>query len=172
MEKVIDLGCGPCKTPGAIGFDIHPYDGVDVVGNLNSFPWPFADNEFDRVICKQVVEHVENPTAFFKELHRISKNSAEIYVRTPHYTCVTSWSDPTHRWHYSAHWFEPFIKGGYLGAQTGYFEVISTKVNFGKNIRYLIPKLMIKLKGLMFWEKNYGFIYPARDVETVLKVIK
>lgn len=34
--------------------------------------FPFADAEFDYVICSHVIEHVENPQSFVKEINRVS----------------------------------------------------------------------------------------------------
>jgi SAM-dependent methyltransferase len=35
--------------------------------------FPFEDNEFDYVICSHVLEHVENPDLFLKEIQRVGK---------------------------------------------------------------------------------------------------
>ena len=44
-EKVLDLGCGLRKTPGSVGCDMISLPSVDVVHDLNSFPYPFPDEE-------------------------------------------------------------------------------------------------------------------------------
>lgn len=44
---------------------------------------PFADGEFDAVVSIEVVEHVENQFAFFRELARIAKAGAIVVVTTP-----------------------------------------------------------------------------------------
>ena len=49
LSKVLDIGCGRHKLPGSIGLDIVPLEGVDVVHDLNQFPYPFSDNSFDSV---------------------------------------------------------------------------------------------------------------------------
>ncbi|NLR94586.1 class I SAM-dependent methyltransferase [Flammeovirga agarivorans] len=41
---------------------------------------PFEDNEFDYVICCHVIEHVENPTQFVKEMTRVGKRG---YLEMP-----------------------------------------------------------------------------------------
>lgn len=34
--KRLNLGCGPCAKPGWINADLHPADGVDLIGDLRS----------------------------------------------------------------------------------------------------------------------------------------
>ena len=171
-ENTIDIGCGPNKRPGALGLDIHPYPGVDVVADLNEVPWPLEADRFDRIVCSHLVEHVAEPTGFFREVHRIAKNGALVHVTTPHFSSIDSWTDPTHRWHLATIWYQELLPGSYLAEQTGAFELVSSSLTFGKSLRSLIPRAMIRLVGVSVWEKNYAFVYPARNVETVLRVIK
>ncbi|HXF69539.1 MAG TPA: class I SAM-dependent methyltransferase [Thermoflexus sp.] len=50
MERVLDVGCGRAKRPGAIGLDINPLSDADVTADLDRRPWPFASNSFDRIL--------------------------------------------------------------------------------------------------------------------------
>jgi predicted SAM-dependent methyltransferase len=56
--KTLDLGCGIHKFPGSVGLDVVPLDTVDVVHDLNAFPYPFEPNTFDAVRMTHVVEHL------------------------------------------------------------------------------------------------------------------
>src|ERR1044072_2407421 len=71
--RVLDIGCGPNKKPGAIGMDVNPRTAADVIHNLDNLPYPFADSEFDEVIGRHVIEHVRDPMAVMSELHRITR---------------------------------------------------------------------------------------------------
>jgi SAM-dependent methyltransferase len=168
----VDLGCGPKKLPGAVGLDIYPYPGVDIVADLNKTPWPVEAGKFHVINCSHVIEHVTSTVDFLKEIHRIAAPGAEVRFATPHYSSVNSWIDPTHVRHLSAFWYEPFMAGQYLGAQTGAFECVSTEVSFGKSVRCLIPRLIVWIRGLAYWEKHFAFTYPGADINTVLKVVK
>lgn len=172
MERVIDLGCGPSKRTGAVGFDHHAFDGVDVVGDLDTTPWPFPDDDFDRVICSHVIEHVADPAVFLTEIHRIARAGAAVEVVTPHFSAQNSWNDPTHRWHYGAHWYEPLLDDGYLGVRTGLFTCESTEVRFGRSVLDAVPRLLVALCGLRYWERRLAFRLPGGDVRTVLRVVK
>lgn len=54
----IDLGSGPNKTPGFIGVDIRAVPGVDVVCDLERFPWPIPDECAQTVVTNHVLEHI------------------------------------------------------------------------------------------------------------------
>ena len=72
-KKILDVGCGQNKYAGAIGIDSNPHSHADVIHDLGVVPYPFADNEFDEIICRHVIEHVPDVMAFVSELHRITK---------------------------------------------------------------------------------------------------
>jgi ubiquinone/menaquinone biosynthesis C-methylase UbiE len=171
-ETTVDLGCGPNKREGAMGVDHHPYPGVDLVLDLNVTPWPIESDQFSRVVCSHVIEHVADPLALLREIHRIATPGGLVEIDTPHFSSIDSWTDPTHRWHLSTMWHKVFEPGAYLAAQVGAFELVSSRLTFGRSLRCLIPKAIIRLMGTAKWEKHYAFMYPARNVESVLRVVK
>lgn len=54
----LDIGCGASKAPGFIGMDVRPLPGVDIVHNLEKYPWPLPDNTFNVVHASHVLEHI------------------------------------------------------------------------------------------------------------------
>ena len=56
---------------------------------------PFKDNEFDYVICNQVLEHVEDPIKFLKEQTRVAKKG---YLEAP--SLIGEYLHPkeSHKW--------------------------------------------------------------------------
>ncbi len=169
--EVVDLGCGSNKRPGSFGVDHYPFEGVDLVADLDRTPWPLEANRFDKVIMSHIIEHVADIPAIMNEAHRISRHGAIVEVTTPHFSSLDSYQDPTHRWHLGTRWHEVFCQG-YLRTQVAKFSFVSVEVSFGKNLRYWLPKLAIKYKGYVWWEKNYAFIYPGRDMTTCLQIEK
>ena len=107
--KILDVGCGNNKYKGAIGLDNNPRTAADVIHDLGSLPYPFADNEFDLVVSNHVVEHVPDVMAFVSELYRITKNGGHIRLLTPHYTNPDWATDPTHRNHFNSYSFNTFM---------------------------------------------------------------
>jgi SAM-dependent methyltransferase len=108
-ERVLDVGCGQNKFPGAIGIDSNPRSHADVLHDLGEFPYPFVDNEFETIICRHVIEHVPDVIGFINELHRITKHGGRLKLVTPHYSNPDWATDPTHRNHFNSYSFTCFI---------------------------------------------------------------
>lgn len=173
VDRSIDLGCGPNKNPGCWGADHYPYPGVDMLFDLDVYPWPIKDNFFSKVFARHVIEHVFSIPDFMQEIHRISTDQAVVEIITPHFTSLDSWKDPTHRWHLSAEWYAPFCEPDkYLASQISRFEVIGSEVKFSSSLRNVIPKAICYFRGHKAWEKRHAFRYPAKNIHTTLRVVK
>jgi len=91
-EKVLDIGFAEVPNPflkNPIGIDVQkidrPKNYKDVYRvNMNKEKFPFADNCFDTAIAGEVVEHVENPSFFLREINRTLKPNGKFIVSTPH----------------------------------------------------------------------------------------
>ncbi|GEM_PF-2431803 len=68
--KILDVGSGDwtwtkemlvSKGCDVISFDKFPHSNVDVVGDIYELSKFFKTNEFDGIICTDVIEHVANP---------------------------------------------------------------------------------------------------------------
>jgi SAM-dependent methyltransferase len=92
----IDIACGQNKAEGFFGIDIAKAPGVDMVYDLEKFPWPIADNSVDDAICNHYIEHTKDIIKFMDEIYRILKPGAKILIRAPYYNSVRGWQDPTH----------------------------------------------------------------------------
>ncbi len=108
-KKILDVGCGWNKTPGAVGMDSNPKTHADVIHDLGDIPYPFADDEFDEVVCRHVAEHVPDVISFVTEIYRITKPGGRIKIVTPHYSNPDWATDPTHRNHLNSYSFNCFI---------------------------------------------------------------
>lgn len=94
--------------PGAIGVDNVPAPGVDVIHDLDVTPWPFADASFGAGSLNHVIEHLCDIPRAIAECARILERGAPLWIATPHFSDVSSWSDPTHRFHLGLRSFEAF----------------------------------------------------------------
>ncbi len=94
----LNLGCGAQRLPGYINAD--RFGDVDVMCNLEAFPWPWADNSVDEILLKHVLEHLGESTETFmnivRELYRICKPNATIHIIVPHPRHDDFLHDPTH----------------------------------------------------------------------------
>ena len=103
---LLDFGCGRNKHPDSIGVDIDSSSAADVICDLNHIPYPFKDGSFERVIDKQVFEHLEGIDRVLKEIRRICKDKARLIVYTPHFSCFFSYADPLHKVTFSVFSFD------------------------------------------------------------------
>ncbi len=106
--KVLDIGCGTEKSPGSTGIDFITHPNVDFTHNLEAFPWPLKDNEYDLILAKDFLEHIENVVKTMEEIHRVAKPGAIVEIWTPHYAHPNSFRDPTHKKHFSFGTFDYF----------------------------------------------------------------
>jgi len=55
----LDLGCGINKHEGFVGMDARACEGVDIVHDVQCFPWPIDDNTCDCILMRNIYEHNE-----------------------------------------------------------------------------------------------------------------
>jgi SAM-dependent methyltransferase len=88
-KAFLDAGCGDNRTAKElegprlrVGIDVHDRAefGTYVCGNLENLP--FADQTFDLVGCRYVIEHLDEPSAVFVELHRIMPTGGRLLIQT------------------------------------------------------------------------------------------
>jgi len=97
----VDIGCGANKQgKNWFGIDYRKLPGVDLVQDLEKFPWPVPSNSFDVAIASHVVEHI-NPShgifiSFLNEVWRILKPDADFLIGAPYATSIGMFRDPTH----------------------------------------------------------------------------
>lgn len=180
--KILDVGCGTNKTPGAIGLDNNPKTAADVIHDLGTIPYPFPDNEFDTVVSNHAVEHVPDLMSFIGELYRITKPGGRIKLITPHYTNPDWATDPTHRNHINSYTFNTFMPE--RAVFDFYTDVrlrpISTYVSLlglwkALGIEFLV-NLDQRSEGLRFtrkfWEHYLSYIFRGKEIFFEFEVIK
>ena len=113
MKKELVLGCGHSKrksltSDGTFEYtnptylDIDPQVIPHIVHDLNAFPYPGKDNEYDEIHAYEVLEHTgqQGDWGFFfeqfNELYRILKPEGLLFITVPNYTSVWSVGDPGH----------------------------------------------------------------------------
>lgn len=106
----LDLGCGNNKQLSYIGVDKIKTPAVDIVMDLDKYPWVFEDESVDEVNCSHYVEHVENLVKFIDEIYRILKVGGKVNILAPYYSSVRAWQDPTHKRAISEYTFLYFNK--------------------------------------------------------------
>ena len=180
--KILDVGCGWNKAPGAIGIDANPKTHADVIHDLGSIPYPFPDDEFDDIICRHVAEHVPDVMAFVAELHRITRPGGRILIVTPHYSNPDWATDPTHRNHFNSYSFNCFVEDRQLFPF--YTEVrlkpIRTYVSLANVWRVIGLELLVNLDQRWpklrftrkFWEFYLSMICRGKELQFEFTVVK
>ncbi len=163
--KTLDLGCGPNgKLPGSIGLDIRPAAHVDVVHDLDVYPYPFEPNTFDHIEMSHLIEHVERPLHLMNEVHRIAKPGATVRIITPHYSSQLSYGDLEHLHHFG--WITFHVL-----QNSGLFRIRRHKLWFTDLYRALGLAFLAN-RAPRKWEKYFAFVVPALYIEVVLEVLK
>lgn len=103
-DTVLDVGCGDgpfihfCASRGAevifVDIDAQKVAAVEqllqstsarqihpIVSDAN--PLPLADERADKIVCMEVLEHVEDPAKFMQELVRVGKSGALYLITVP-----------------------------------------------------------------------------------------
>lgn len=168
--KVLDVGCGRAKGKGTIGVDMEPHQDVDVVCDLNKYPWPFESNTFDFLYCISVIEHLDNVVKTMDELHRIGKNGSVIIVDTSHFAHPNSYRDPTHKWHFTLGTFDYFT-GEVLYPRYSKlkFKMLKKELRFRK--KYCTGKIYAFFSARRY-EKYYCHRCPPYSIYFEIEIVK
>ncbi len=96
----INLGSGDAPIHGFINVDMVERPGVDVIWDLEKFPWPFPDNCVDLIIASQLVEHIDPHKGvfikFMDEAWRVCKTKGQLVIATPYGASAAYMQDPSH----------------------------------------------------------------------------
>lgn len=130
--KILDIWCGPHKIEWAIWLDSIKMNWVDIVHNLEMYPYPIKDNSFDEIYWQHIIEHIRNIVPFMQEISRIAKPWARVIFRAPHSSCsYSSWSDPTHIRPYTTETFKYFEENNSWAYYSNVrIKVIQTKLHY------------------------------------------
>jgi len=174
----LNLGCGNLKLPGYISIDSSPLVKPDVLIDLEDRHCLkiFQDNSVDEILCYHVLEHIKNFIPLMKELHRVCKPGAKIYVKTPLFCSWGQYNDCTHVRFFSTHTFDYFNKGNYsheTNTSKDMFK-IDVKINYAIGRMKFMNWLMNPLINLWkdFYVRFLAFIIPASEIKYCLTTIK
>jgi SAM-dependent methyltransferase len=182
VARILDIGCGINKIPGAVGMDVNPLSAADILHDLDDVPYPFADDQFDEVVGRHVIEHVRDPMAVMAELHRITRHGGVIRLIAPHWTNPDFATDLTHRNHLNSYSFRNMIEGRevfpfYTEARFRQRMTRVTLLNLWKlfglevliNIDNFYPWMRFLRK---FWEQYINAIVRGKEIIFELEVVK
>jgi len=114
-----------------VTLDLFAGEGVDHVVDVAEMP--FGDDEFDIVLCTQVLEHVPNPEAVCRELYRVLRPGGVAVVTAPHSAYLHNL--PYHFFHFTRIGLSKILEdAGYeiesLEAQGGHFTSLAIQLHY------------------------------------------
>jgi len=130
LPVILDLGCGANKVPGAFGMDTTALPGVDLVHDLGAAPYPLPDSCADAIYFNHVLEHLEHPLTALEEAWRLARPNGQVLIRTPHYSGIYAWRDPTHRRTFSAASFHYFGENNFSYYTKARFHVVHVRLKY------------------------------------------
>jgi SAM-dependent methyltransferase len=165
--RVLDLGCGTSKVKNAIGVDIVPLSGVDVVADASSLPYPFADCAFDEIHMMDIIEHLPDTVAVMEEIYRIASPNARVFVRVVNWNHRYAAMDPTHVRQFTEGSFDFFGKRvGRSYYTRARFDVVQVKYIFDKKVqRWLRSRRIMKFLSDYLCNILQGLEFELRVVK-------
>ena len=102
--RVLDIGCGHTdflkdiydRTPHSYGADpdsetLKKNRTIKYVAVASAEKLPYDDNFFDLVVMAWVLEHLDDPEAVFREIHRVLKPGGSVIFLTPNIWNYNVW---------------------------------------------------------------------------------
>lgn len=180
--KKLNIGSGTDIRKGWVNLDVTHLDGVDVVHDLNQFPWPFENNEFDEILLWNVLEHLDDRIKTLEEIYRISKPNANVRVSVPYWNSYEFITDPTHKQRFNEFSFDFFDPSKHHCKKRHYYSFARFKVEEVRFRVFLFKPYLTLPKGHMIiknaiLKKIIGFFAQflsnvIHSLEFELKVIK
>jgi len=167
----LDVGCGSKKQPGAVGIDLSADTQADIVHDLNALPWPVESDAFDQILWQDVIEHLDDAYGVFAELHRVARPGARVHVRTPHFSSVLAYSDPTHVHFFSAEAIRSLAEPGFSHYSAARFDVVSLHVDLWLPFRLLGIEAAANARTDLY-ERYFAFRFPAMNIRAEFEVRK
>lgn len=167
---ILDVGCGSSKHEGAVGLDISADTAADIVHDLDVFPYPIDDDSFDQILLQDVIEHVEDPMRVFAELRRIVRPGGSVQLRTPHFSSVLAYGDPTHKQYFSTIAIRQLADPRFAHYSDARFDVVHVTLDLWTPFR-LLGIAAFANRQTELYEKYLAFRFPAMNIRAEFRAV-
>lgn len=177
MERKLNLGSGKDIRYDYLNLDKIKYPGIDVLHDLEKYPYPFPKNTFSEILAKDIIEHIYDTYEVLRELHRITKPNGIIKIRVPHCQSPGAWGDITHKRAFSCDSFKHYdliANGSTLETERIKIKRKYIKIIFhGMHVRLGISWLFNKSRYMQtLFERYFSGIFTPQNLYFELEVIK
>ena len=174
IKTKLSVGCGNRQLPqDYLRLDISPSVNPDIVWNLDKFPYPLPDDQFEEIECLDVIEHVAEIGPTLEEFHRILRPGGILRMTTPHFSCSNSFTDPTHRHHLGYFSFDYFSDQHSLSYYSdARFQIRTRHLQFqgGRFRRSVVSRIANAYPS--YYERFWTWILPAWFLHFELEAVK
>jgi SAM-dependent methyltransferase len=181
----LELGCGSTKRdPEAVGIDLIPADGVDLVVDAYVVLEQLPDGSVDSIHSEHFLEHILDLERLLRESARVLRPQGRFTARVPHFSSPYYYSDPTHRSPFGLYTFGYFLRSTPLRRAVPQYSdplpfTLSTPVLVFKSPRPFYGRYVFKRAlgalvnlnrwGLEFWEENLCWLLPCYEITYELR---
>lgn len=163
----LNLGCAVDYREGWVNVDIGDKDlygnktKVDVIHDLNKYPYPFKDEQFKWILSIGLMEHMRDLERHIKELSRVSKKGCKLKIMVPYFLSYNSGRELyTHRFSLNAiQLFDIFrrnnfklIKKGFIMSRSKSLRGLNNIINLNSHTQNFIEKFPIIIPNTIYWE--------------------
>ena len=176
MESIkINIGCGFDIKHDFLNYDLIPLDPKVIKLDLEEAKLPHASNSVEKILAKDVLEHIKDLSGVMNEFYRVLKPGGKLIVRVPHFTYHCAYEDPTHCRLFATETFQFFCGKHYRGYEVR-SKFIECRIFLSFLKRWYLPYnfLVEKIVNLSF-ATNYLYevsflrnIFPAENINCIL----
>ena len=184
-KRCVNLGCG-CdlrKSNSQVHWtntDRIRLPGVDVIHDLDTFPYPFETNTFDVAVLHQALEHLRNSIPALEEVHRICKPGAKVLISVPYFASCGAFCHMEHRTYYGWNTFDYFTRPMSEIKPNVKYKLISRRIIFsnshnpGMRLLSAIITPLINCCDIasLTYQRFFCFILPSEELRICLEVEK
>lgn len=174
-RRILDVGCGRRKLPGAVGIDRRRRKAVaaevqlDIDHDLLDFPWPVEDDAFDLVHCSHVLEHLPPTARVMEEIYRVLKPGGQAFIVCPHFSWVEAYRHFEHCHFFTLGSFDYF--GGQSDIYDADFRVVRRELFFD-DVSYALGIGFLANWFPRVYERHFAFMFPASQFYVLLEAVK
>lgn len=174
----INIGSGTRRLKGYINVDY--FLDAEVKWDLNESPYPFKDDVATEVIAENILEHLDDITKTMKEIYRISKDKAVIYIDVPYYKSAAAFTNPTHYRFFAWNTLDYYCTPQDAGDFPKMFKVITKKLQWKSSRKPVIKQICLIMDWIVnihptLTEKYFPIFFSLTTPEAIkykLEVVK